>query len=387
MKSIKLLRVTTIPMSLRYLLRGQPRWMSEQGIEVHLASADGQEISNIVEFEGVDHHIVPMTRAMTPLKDIISIWKMYQLLKREKFDIVHSHTPKAGFVAMIAARLAGVKIRLHTVAGLPLMTSSGLKKWMLTRIEKITYAMATKVYPNSLRLEEFILENVFRKASKFKVIGNGSSNGINLDFFSKDNISQQTIVDEQTQLGFKPSDFVFLFIGRIVGDKGINELIEAFVRINQMHPETKLLLIGPLETNLDPLKAETLSVISEHVGIKFLGYQENVNIYYALSQALVFPSYREGFPNVPLQAGAMGLPIIGSDINGCNEIVINEENGLLVKKKSVKDLEEKMQLLIEDEKILKRMSDKARLSISSRFDQIKLWSEIHNEYQLLTQYV
>ncbi len=179
----KLLRVTTVPMSLKTLLKGQHRFMTENGFEVVGVSSAGQYLTDVEKDEGIRVVAFEMTRQITPLKDLKALWNFYKLCKKEKPLMVHSHTPKAGIVGMLGAKLAGVPIHLHTVAGLPLMEADGTKRKILDLVEKLTYRYATKVYPNSKGLYDFIEENAYTTSDKLKIIANGSSNGIDTTHF------------------------------------------------------------------------------------------------------------------------------------------------------------------------------------------------------------
>src|SRR5690554_4998872 len=207
--------------------------MSEKGFEVVGVSSKGQELQDVQNDENIRVIALEMSRTISPLKDLKSLWNFYRLCMREKPLIVHSHTPKAGIVGMLGSWLAGVPIRLHTVAGLPLMEASGTKRGVLDLVEKLTYACATKVYPNSMGLHDFILENKYTNQRRLKVIANGSSNGIDTDFFSMERVPENDKEGLKQKLGIEPRDFVFIFVGRLVGDKGINKLVSAFSRINE----------------------------------------------------------------------------------------------------------------------------------------------------------
>ena len=281
------------------------------------------------------HIIIPLTRKITILKDLKATYNLYKLIRKEKPDIVHTHTPKAGIIGMLASYFARVPIRLHTVAGLPLMEATGFKRIVLNFVEKLTYKCSTRVYPNSYGLKKIILKHRFTSENKLKVIGNGSSNGIDTSYFDPELFSIEDNAVLKTNLGIKKTDFVFIFVGRIVSDKGINELVEAFDKICLVEENIKLLLVGPFEDELDPLQKKTKLLINNNDKIILVGYQNDVRPYFSISNCLVFPSYREGFPNVVMQAGAMRLPSIVSDINGCNEIIENNINGLVIKVKSV----------------------------------------------------
>jgi glycosyltransferase involved in cell wall biosynthesis len=381
----KLLRITTVPVSLKTLLKGQSRYMSQNGFDVLGVSSSGNELNEVAQNEKIAVYTVEMTRIISPLKDIKSLWCFYKLCKRERPAIVHSHTPKAGIVGMLGAKLAGVPIRLHTVAGLPLMEATGRKRKLLDFVEKLTYNCATKVYPNSKGLYDFILENNFTVEEKLKVIANGSSNGINTTYLSAQAITQEQIITLKTSLGIHENDFVYVFVGRLVGDKGINELISAFSQLET--PNSKLLLVGSFEAELDPLQSETLTAIETHPNIISVGFQSDVRQYFAISDCLVFPSYREGFPNVVMQAGAMGLPSIVTDINGCNEIIVEGENGTIIPVKNVVAIVEAMKKMCSDKAYFEQLQQNARSMIQSRYEQQTVWEAILTEYKsLLAQY-
>ena len=377
----KLIRITTVPISLDKLLEGQLDFMKDY-FEVIAVSSQEEELKRVARKQGVPYFFLEMTRKITPLQDLKAVYKLYKFLKKEQPVIVHTHTPKAGIVGMLAAKLAGVPLRLHTVAGLPLLEATGAKRKLLDIVEKLTYRFATKVYPNAQGLKTIVEELKFAKPSKLKVIGKGSSNGIDTSYFSKDSLVNNR-VDVSKALNISPSDFTFILVGRLVGDKGVNELVKAFVTVQQKHPDTSLLLVGPLEEELDPLLQTTQDIIKTHPKIYTTGYVDDVRPYFAFAKALTFPSYREGFPNVVLQAGAMGLPSIVSDINGCNEIIVNNHNGLIVPVKSSAALEIAMYKLIEDKDFYSRTQANARAIITSSYERKEIWQALLQEYKTL----
>ncbi|THV59069.1 glycosyltransferase family 4 protein [Chryseobacterium candidae] len=358
--------------------------MSEH-FDVIGVSSPGKELDEVKNDEGIDVISIDMSRKITPIKDIKSLWSTYKFLKRENPQIVHTHTPKAGIVGMLAARMAGVPHRLHTVAGLPLMEVKGMKRHVLDLVEKLTYASATQVYPNSKGLSDYIIKHKYTNKYKLKVIGNGSSNGIDTSFFSPQQVSEDHKILLKEQLKIKDTDFVFVFVGRLVGDKGINELIKAFSALNNQENQqrSKLLLVGCLEQELDPLYSDTLKEIENNPNIISVGFQRDVRPYFAISNALVFPSYREGFPNVVMQAGAMELPSIVSDINGCNEIIIENQNGVIVPVKDSERLTEEMEKMIMNKDYYQALKMNARPMIEDRFEQSVIWNAILSEYNKL----
>jgi glycosyltransferase involved in cell wall biosynthesis len=376
-------------MSFQYLIKGQPRFMSNFFEVLCVSSGPKAELEKVTVHEKVEVREVHMSRQITPVKDVLSLVKLIRLFRKEKPTIVHTHTPKAGIVGMLAAKLVGVPIRLHTVAGMPLMEASGLKRKVLDAVEKLTYTCATRVYPNSQGLYDFILQNNYAQAEKVKVIANGSSNGIDTRYFSPTHFSEQQNQDLRRQLGIQADDFVFIFVGRIVGDKGINELVKGFRERPQKSLSLgegfreRLLLVGPLESDLDPLKRETLQEIESNPNIITTGFQADVRPYFAIANALAFPSYREGFPNVVMQAGAMGLPSIVTDINGCNEIIEDGRNGLIIPPKDTEALQTAMKRLLEDQDLYQQLKNNAREMITSRYEQKLVWEALVEEYESL----
>jgi glycosyltransferase involved in cell wall biosynthesis len=376
----KLIRITTVPLSLDKLLSGQLQYMNNF-YDVVAVSSDNDYLNKIGLRENVKTFPIEMSRKITPIKDLIAVFRIFLLLRKEKPLIVHSHTPKAGILGMVAAKFARVPIRMHTVAGLPLMETTGFKRIILEKVEKLTYKSATKVYPNSSGLYNFILENKFTEPKKIKIIGNGSSNGINTEHFSPNQVSMRQQHDLKTELGIVATDFVFIFVGRLVGDKGINELLQAFKKLIEHNPNIKLILVGMQEQDLDPLENQTQEEINNNKNILFVGYQDDIRPYLAISKALVFPSYREGFPNVVLQAGAMGLPSIVTDINGCNEIIIDGQNGIIIPVKNSEAIEKAVRTIVEDIDFYNCLQSNARKMITARYEQQVVWDAILEEYR------
>lgn len=378
----KLIRITTVPLSLDKILDGQLSFMNNY-YEVIAVSSERDYLIRCAKNEGVRYKHIEMTRKITPLKDFISLVNLIFFLLKEKPLIVHSHTPKAGIIAMIASRIANVPIRLHTVGGLPLMEETGGKKKLLESIEKLTYSLSTFVFTNSRGLYNYIIENKYTTKSKIKVLGNGSSNGVDSSYFSTSQVSQNDQKKLKDSLGILENQFTFIFVGRVVSDKGINELVEAFDNLSTTLCDIKLLIVGEQESDLDPLKESTISILKKNNQIIEVGFQRDIRPYLAISNVLVFPSYREGFPNVIMQAGAMGLPVIATDINGCNEIILHGENGILIPKKNTAKIEIALLMLRNNVKLYEKLQSNARNMIITRFERKKVCETILDEYKSL----
>ena len=375
----KLVRITTIPIALKVALKNQLRFMSDY-FDIIAVASDGKELSELSIQEGVRTKAINLTRKITPIQDIQSLINMILFLIKEKPMIVHTETPKAGLIGMLAAKLCNIPIRLHTVAGLPLMEATKIKQKVLIIVEKIVYKCSTHIYINSSGLKEYIKQNNLTTPSKLSVIGHGSSNGIDTTYFKRTPyITGQSEDLKQTyQLS---NTTVFSFIGRIVKDKGINELLEVFETLTQSHQKIKLLLVGELEQYLNPISNQSMTILKKNPHIIQTGFKEDVRPYLALSNYLVLPTYREGFPNVLLQAGAMEIPSITTNINGCNEIIKDKYNGFLIKPKNKIELFKCMENVIKDPTLEKKLAQNCRKEITKKYNQKSFFNMLLNEYQ------
>jgi glycosyltransferase involved in cell wall biosynthesis len=385
----RLLRITTVPVSMHKLLGGQLTYMQQQGFEVLAVSAAGEQVE-ILASQGVAHKSVLFTRKITPLHDVIALFQLVYIILKFRPDIVHTHTPKAGLLGMLASWLCCVPARLHTVAGLPLMEAKGWKRTLLNFTERLSYRFATAVYPNSQGLYDFIVKEFSTQSprlskSKFKIIGKGSSNGIDTNYFQQsDELKGQAKVIRYAN-GIDQAVIVFIFIGRLVRDKGVHELADAFQQICEEQRKSgrvtaRLLLVGNFEDDLDPLDTICKQYLINDVNIILAGYQEDVRPWLAASNVLVLPSYREGFPNVVLQAGAMKLPCIVSDIAGCSDIIAEGINGYRVKAKHTHDLLLAMKKIEADTAMQKLMGEKGREIVMNNFEQQYVWQALLAEY-------
>jgi glycosyltransferase involved in cell wall biosynthesis len=379
----KLIRITTVPMALRYLLPGQMRFMAANGFNVLMISADGIELKEVIEKEQCRHIIVPMTRKITPFQDLKCLIRLIKIFRIEKPDIVHTHTPKAGLLGMLAAKICGVKTRIHTVAGLPLMVEKGNKYRLLKFIEMLTYASANHVWPNSNSLMKFIIEKKLCKPGKLQIISKGSTNGINTNRFNKDSLDKNVLHEIKEQIKFS-NDFKYLLcIGRLVKDKGIVELVHVFKQLQQSNDDLKLILVGDFETTLDPLPADTLHEIGINPSIIHIKWTNHVEYYMQLAHIFVFPSHREGFPNVLLQAGAMGLPITCSDITGNIDIVTNNVTGLIFESCNEQQLLKFIQYALINPEHMQTMAKQLKVEIKENYQQENIWQKMLETYKTL----
>ena len=381
MKKNKIIRTATVALSLDKLLEGQLDYLNQHydvvGVSSHAVNLDA-----ISKRESVRVIPINIERKISIFKDLKSLIKLYFLFKKEKPLIVHSITPKAGLLSMIASFFSGVPIRIHTYTGLIFPTQKGIKKFVLIFMDKLLCLFATNIYPEGKGVKNDLIRYGITKKD-LKIIANGNVNGIDMDFFDKTHFDQSEIRLLKNKLLIQEEDFVFIFVGRIVADKGINELITAFETVSKTNTNVKLLLVGPFEDEFDPLQKETKEIINTHKQIISVGYQSDVRPFFSIANALVFPSYREGFPNVVMQAGAMRLPSIVTNINGCNEIIIEGENGWIIPVKDSNAIEKALELCLVKEDSFIFAKKNARRMIEERYKQKQVWEALLEEYRIL----
>lgn len=373
----KIIRTVTVPQSIVFFEEVMMR-LKEDGYEVLVVTSPGKEMETFKQRHPQDKAIeVPMERRISFCKDIKSLWQMIKVMRNEKPYMVHSMTPKAGLLSMVSGWLTGVPVRVHTFTGLVWPTENGLKRKILMATDWLTCACATHVIPEGQGVMSDLQQHITHKP--MKVLGYGNVMGVDMERFNPKRFA-----------GVKKNEDVFryVFVGRIVGDKGINELVEAFVKLNKEYPATRLTLVGKHEVNIDPINPDILRQIEDYPCIEACGpkYGDGLLAEYLRSDCFVMPSYREGFPNTVMEAGAMGLPSVVTDINGSREIIIHGENGLVVPSKDANALYEAMKQMLQDTSAREKMAVNARPLIESRFEKsfvqdclIRFYDEIMNK--------
>lgn len=362
-KRIKIIRASTVPRSLNICCRGLLAELSKEGYEVIAVCSGGEGLDEIRTREGVRTETVDMNRRISPFADLRSLLKLYRLMLRERPTMVHSITPKAGLLCMMAAWFARVPIRIHTFTGLVFPTSTGILRRILMMTDRITCACATHVVPEGEGVKSDLLSHrITRKP--LRVLGNGNIRGIDLDYYDR-----TPDVESRAAELRRPDLFTFIYAGRIVADKGIKELIEAFTRLYKEQPATRLILVGEYEDDIDPIDKTTRRTIESNPAITTVKFQNDVRPWLACADALVFPSYREGFPNVVIEAGAMGLPSVVTDINGSREIIIDGRNGLIIPPHDPDATYRAMASMIRQPHATASMAAEARPLVASRYEQ------------------
>jgi glycosyltransferase involved in cell wall biosynthesis len=363
----KIIRACTIGLSLNIFCKDLLRELADEGYEVVALSSPDEDLREVEKREKVRAVGVQMERRMSPLKDIVSLVKLVRVFADEKPDMVHSMTPKAGLLCMVAGWMTGVPVRVHTFTGLVWPTAQGLSRRILMLTDKITCMCATHVVPEGEGVKLDLQRCITKK--EMKVLGYGNVRGINMDEWKR-------------RVGRRDGLMLtFVFVGRIVRDKGVDELVAAFVKLNRIYSNTRLLLVGPYEEHLNPVQSGTKFLIDTCECIEAVGAQKDVRPFYEQSDVLVFPSYREGFPNVVIEAGAMELPSIVTDINGSREIIEDGRNGLIVPARDEQALFEAMKWMVEHDEERNAMAAHARPMIASRYEQGYVRGCLKNYYK------
>lgn len=378
----KLIRITTVPLSLKLLLADQMKFMKSAGWDVLMISAEGKEINEVVRREGCEHRVIPFTRRITPFQDLYCLWQLVKLFKEEKPDIVHTHTPKAGLLGMLAAGISGVPVRIHTLAGLPYILSDKQKKKVLIAMEKLTFRMCSELWPNAFSLKDFILAERLVEGSKIRVVGDGSSNGVDLAKYDRSALKENHLVAAMMRVAPGENDFIMLSVGRLVKDKGIEDLVEAFIK-SKIVNKSKLVLLGSFEQDLNPLRDDIVRKIQDHPRIVHVDWTDHVAHYMAISDVLIHASYREGFPNVLLEAGAILCPIICSDIPGNKEVVTHQKTGLVFPVRNVDALKEAMEFAYVKKETMYDFAERLNVEVHQKYSRKRIHELILTNYQRL----
>ena len=362
------------------LIAGQLRYFKDLGYQTYLMAPNHERVVDYCRNEGCVHLPVDLEREISLLKDLKALYQVIRHLRKVKPDVVNFGTPKVSLLGMIAAKLLGVKNRIYTCRGFRFEHETGMKKAILVGMEKITARFAHKIICISNSVRELGLDNGIFSAAQSLVIHKGSSNGIDLERFNPNQINAVDSADLKKQLGYDESHFVFGFVGRLIDRKGIKELYEAFANLYRDNDKLKLLIVGPVEES----QISDLSLISnmqQHPGILLVGTQSNVPLYLSVMDVFCLPAWWEGFGNVSVQAAAMGLPVIATDVTGSKDAVSKDFNGLLVMPKSVSALQNAMHLLYQNEE---KRQELGRNGVvwATNFDSKMIWNEMDVLYKL-----
>ncbi len=357
--------LTTVSASIKSFYQGQLDAMNNAGLKTTVICADDPQIRNFIP-QQTEFVPMPFSRVSSPASDLKILWKLYRLFRNKKFDIAQYSTPKASLLGSIAAFLARVPIRIYILWGLYYMGQSGLKKFVLKSLEKLICRLSTDIVPIAHEMVDFVESEGLAERSKCEVMLNGSACGIDLQKFDPEKC-QHFRNEVRNELNIPEYATVIGTIARLTGDKGINELVEAFNIICEQIPLLYLLLVGDQEEK-DRLLPAIERAISNNPRIKAVGWQKDPLLYYAAMDVFCLPTYREGFGKVNLEAQAMGLPVVSTNVIGPRESIKDGETGFLVEAQNSKALVEPLKKLVLDSELRKDMGQKGRKRIEQMFD-------------------
>lgn len=381
-KPPKIVYIVTVPMTAKYLMRGHLGYLREQGFDVTVISSPGAELAEVATQESISVLGLTINREIKLFADLISLWQLYRVLVELKPDIVNASTPKAGLLGMLAARLARVPIRIYLLRGLRAETAVGIKKLILNTTERIASTCAQQVVVVSKSLSSVYIQEKLISPTKLTILGSGSSNGVNPDRFVPTADTLDRVEQLKQELNLTIDLPVIGFVGRFTKDKGIVELVSAFGIIQQTLPTAKLLLVGDFEEG-DPLSPEIVTQIKSNRSIILTGFVKDTSFYYPLMKVFAFPSYREGFPNAPLEAALSSIPTVGFAATGVIDAIQAGVTGSIVPLGDIDGLATEILKLLNNEQHRCQMGEAAKQRALNEFQPQQIWANWYDFYQKL----
>jgi glycosyltransferase involved in cell wall biosynthesis len=376
----RVVHISTIDLAIRYLLLNQLLTIQQAGYDICAISSPGTEIPD-VQAAGIRHIGIPMRRTFAPLADLIALWRLYRTMRRERFGIVHTHTPKAALLGQYAALLARVPLRLHTIHGLYFPGNmKPRRRWVYVLLERITMLFShMNLSQNPEDIPTAIQERIC-SPDRIQLIGNG----IDLAQFDPSEQTPERRAQIRSKIGLSPDHKVVGMVARLVAEKGYREMLEAADIIKQRSPNARFVFIGPIEPEKrDALDPAIIADMGLDDVVYFLGHRRDMADLYAVMDVLALPSYREGFPRAPMEAAAMGVPSVVTDIRGCRQTVVDGVTGYLVPVRDAEALAARiLELLSDDEKRL-AFGRAARQKALAEFDERTVFSRVLETYSQL----
>lgn len=374
-----ILHVITVSFVINHFFGNQFKYLKgKTGNTYYLACSDSEEFQTASKELGYQSFPVEITRNISPITDIIAIFRLYKFIKANNIDTVVGHTPKGGMVAMIASYLAGTKNRIYFRHGIIYETSKGFKRSLLMNIDKLSGLLANKVVCVSNSVKEVSNRDHLNDVDKNIVLGKGTCNGIDTESkYNPDNFSDEDKIQLKEKWGIQSNDVVVGYVGRLVRDKGIDELIQAWKLLNNEYSNLKLLLVGPIEER-DSINEFSINEIKNNPTIIHTDFVNDATPFFSIMDIFVLPTYREGFPTVSLEASSMAIPVIITRATGCSESIIDGETGIFVKNEP-EDIKTKIVSYLENDNLRKEHGANGRTFVREYFQQNKVWDLINEK--------
>jgi len=377
---LKIARVSTVPLFVVAHLQAQIKALSAAGMAVTVITSHDEMSDELTKNKSLTYVPVNIEREINLIKDFLSLVALIRTFRKNKFDIIHSTTPKAGLLCAIAGVFSGTKIRLHTFTGQPWATMSGVKRSLLKLCDRIIGLLNTHCYADSESQKNFLVSSGIIKREKISVIGAGSIAGIDLNRFDPSRYTSEQLSMLRDDLHIPESGKILLFVGRITPEKGIKELVSAFAEIVNKDSNIFLVFVGPFESSGKNI-VEQVTNVNVRKNIKIVGYSDEPEKYMALADLLCLPSYREGFGTVVIEAAAMGTPTIGTDIYGLSDAIVDGKTGVLVPVRDSVALETAILSTLNNAPLMSAMGTAARDRACSDFGANICSDLLINEYK------
>jgi len=379
---MKVIHITTVPFTFRFYV-GHIRFLKSQGVEVKAISSPGDELGSLEEVgrrEGIAIHPVPMARRISPVKDLVCLWELCRVLRRERPDIVHSHTPKGALLGTIAARAVGVKVVLMTINGLRQMTKDGLSRHVLDIATWLPCRLADRVWCDCASLRDYLLAGRLCPPEKTILFGSGSVMGVDAETtFSPQRCGREVRAAIRAEHGIPRDARVLGYLGRIVADKGMRELAAAWRDLRDQYPDLHLLLVGPFDST-DSLSAADEALFRTDDRIHLTGLRNDAAEHLAAMDIFVMPSYREGFGVVNIEAAAMALPVVSTRIPGCVDSVRDGLTGTLVPPRDAEMLRVAIVRYLNDPSLRCQHGQAGRDRVLREFRPEDVWQSLYRLY-------
>ena len=376
---VRVLHVATVAMSTVFL-RGQAGFMKRKGFDVHVLTSPGDELEGFAREEGVTTHTASMARRISPLADVGAVRDIRRVIRATAPTVVHAHTPKGGLLGLTAAASAGVPVRIYQMRGLPFVTATGSRRALLRTSERVSCSLAHRVLANSRSMAGTAIEEGICPPAKLDVLCGGSGNGVDANGkFDPGRYGSTVRGETRDRLEIPRDARVLGFVGRLVRDKGVVELAEAWAELRVDYPDLHLVLVGPLEER-DRIPRSTEASLRSDPRVHLTGLDWETPPLYAAMDIVALPTYREGFPNVPLEAAAMELPVVATRVPGCMDAVVAGETGLLARARDSAALAGAIRAYLDDAGLRARHGRAGRARVVRDFRQEALWEALYAEY-------
>lgn len=380
---MRICRVVTIPFFVSHHLRTQLEATIAAGHDVHVVCSDGPELAAVQQIKGLKVHTIEIRRRVAPIHDLGALVKLYLHFRQVRYDIVHSVTPKAGLLAMLAAAIARIRVRLHNFSGQAWLSQEGWLRTVARLSDRLVVTLATQCYSDSESQRAFLEAEGLAPRGAIRVLGAGSIAGVDLRRFDARRFASSRLALRR-RLRIPDGAKVITFVGRVTRDKGIEELVAAFALVRD-RIDAYLVVVGPEETHIEPLRHELRETLRSHPAIRWLGYFPEPEQYVAIADVFCLPSYRESFGIVLLEAAALGVPVVATRIVGVVDAVLDGETGLLVPARDADMLGSALLEVLTNDSLREKLGAQAQQRAVANFSSEVINQLVLNEYARYSQ--